>query len=352
MTSLESPESYAVDASGMFQHIERLGTELELAWDAHGHSPLDGARPDSLTLAGMGGSASAADYFATIVERTASIPLDVVRDYHLPGHVGPGSLVVVVSYSGTTDEALSCFQEALGRGASTFSVTTGGALAELARKHGQPACIIDYDAPPRAALAHTLAPLIAMAPAVGAPGFTSGAIEQAAGAHRTRVRAELGRGAPAGSNPAKQAANDLALGGIPVIFAAEHLAPVGRRAKNQFAENAKTLASFEEMPEASHNTVVSLEEPGLRQVGLAFDSPLLDSGNRRRIESIARLFSERAFPFYCYRLSGQSPLADMFEATAFVDFASCYLAMLRGIDPTPTTNLTRVRAEAAAAEAV
>lgn len=352
MTLLDSPNSYALDASGMFEHIERLGTELELAWAAHGQTPVVGLRPTSLTLAGMGGSASAADYFAGMVERRASIPLSVVRDYHLPGHVGPGSLVAVVSYSGTTDEAISCYEEALRRGANTFAVTSGGELAELARKHGQPVCVIDYDAPPRAALAHTLAPLLALAPAAGAPGFAAAAIREAGEAHRSRVRAELGRAIPAVSNPAKRAAKDLAPGGIPVIFGAEHLAAVGRRAKNQFAENAKALAVFEEMPEASHNTVVSLEEAGPPQVGLAFDSPLLDVGNRRRIEITARLFAERSFPFHCYRLSGQSLLADMFEATAFVDFASCYLAMLRGIDPTPTPNLTRVRAEAAAAEAV
>ena len=42
MTLLDSPQSYAIDASGMFEHIERLGTELELAWAAHGQSPVAG----------------------------------------------------------------------------------------------------------------------------------------------------------------------------------------------------------------------------------------------------------------------------------------------------------------------
>ena len=352
MTSLDDPDSFAVDASGMFGHIERLGTELELAWAAHGHSPISLERPNSVTLAGMGGSASAADFFAAVVEREAGVPVSVVRDSQLPGHVGRGSFVVVVSYSGTTDEAISCYDQALARGAATFAVTSGGELAQRARQGGHAVCVIDYAAPPRAALAHTLAPLLALAPTCGVSPIDALAIGRAADIHRGRVKTELGRHVPTTSNPAKLVASDLLGGGIPVIFTAEHLNAAGRRGKNQFAENAKVLASFEELPEASHNTVVSLEASGARQVGLAFDSPILNVGNRRRIAITAKLFAEQGFPFHCYQLSGASPLADLFEASAILDFTSCYLAVLRGIDPTPTPNLTRVRAEASAAEAV
>ena len=333
----------------MFGHIERLGAELEIAWAAHGTSPIAGLSPSSLTLAGMGGSASAADYFTALVSRTAAIPISVVRDYHLPGHIGPGSLHAVVSYSGTTEEALACYSEALERGASTFAVTSGGDLAALARSHGQPLCQIGYVAPPRAALAHMLAPLLGLAPLTGATAFTTDDIGAAASAHRALVENALGRTIPTGDNPAKQAALAVEPGTVPLLFAAEHLTAAAQRGKNQFAENAKTLAVSEEIPESTHNTVVSLEATsGARQVALAFDSPLLGPGNRRRIEITARLYEERGFPFHRFTLSGQSQLADLWEATAVTDFVSCYLAVLRGIDPTPTPNLTRVRTQAAA----
>ena len=349
MNPLDSPASYAVDASGMFGHIERLGAELEIAWAAHGTSPIAGLSPSSLTLAGMGGSASAADYFTALVSRSAAVPISVVRDYRLPGHVGPGSLLAAVSYSGTTEEALACYSEALERGASTFAVTSGGDLAALARSHGQPLCKIGYVAPPRAALAHMLAPLLGLAPLTGATAFTTDDIGAAGSAHRELVKNALGRNIPTAANAAKQAALAIEPGTVPVIFAAEHLTAAAQRGKNQFAENAKTLAVFEEVPESTHNTVVSLEATsGARQVALAFDSPLLGPGNRRRIEITARLYEERGFPFHRFTLSGRSLLADLWEATAVTDFVSCYLAVLRGIDPTPTPNLTRVRTQAAA----
>jgi len=349
LNPLDSPAFSAVDASGMFGHIERLGAELEIAWAAHGTSPIAGLSPSSLTLAGMGGSASAADYFTALVSRTAAVPISVVRDYRLPGHVGPGSLLAAVSYSGTTEEALACHSEALERGASTFAVTSGGDLAALARSHGQPLCKIGYVAPPRAALAHMLAPLLGLAPLTRATAFTTDDIGAAASAHRALVENALGRTIPTAANAAKQAALAIGPDTVPVIFAAEHLTAAAQRGKNQFAENAKTLAVFEEVPESTHNTVVSLEATsGARQVALAFDSPLLGPGNRRRIEITARLYEERGFPFHRFTLSGRSLLADLWEATAVTDFVSCYLAVLRGIDPTPTPNLTRVRTQAAA----
>ncbi len=346
MNPLDNPETYSLDRSGMFRHVERLGDELEIAWAAHGQVFASEGQPQSLIVAGMGGSASAADYFAALVRREAIIPVEVVRDYDLPARLGPDDLVVVVSYSGTTDEALSCYAQAIGHGATTLAVTAGGELASLANAHGRPLCLIDYDAPPRAALAHTLAPLLGLADAIGATPLSNETIAGAVSAHRRQVVHRLGRPVAAATNPAKRCATDIASGATPLIFAAEYLGAAGQRGKNQFAENAKTLAVFEQVPEGSHNTVVTLEmEGGPAQVGLAFDSPLLHPGNRKRIDVIGSLFAERGFGFYCVELSGHSLLADLWEATAFLDFTSCYLAMLRGVDPTPTPNLSRVRSE-------
>jgi glucose/mannose-6-phosphate isomerase len=256
--------------------------------------------------------------------------------------------VVIVSYSGTTEEAISCFDEAICRGCQTLVVTTGGELARKAASAGQPVYQIDYVAPPRAALGHLLAPLLRLAPTLGADAFLDITVAAAADRHRSVVEHELGRPVGSSRNIAKRIAQELAAGAVPVVFAAQHVVSAGRRAKNQFAENAKTLAVFEEVPEATHNTIVSLERlAGPVQLGIAFDSPLLSIGNRRRLKVTQDLFSERGFPFRLIELSGTSALSDLLEATAYADFISCYLALLLGIDPTPTPNLARMRSAVA-----
>ena len=353
MNRLDDDATYALDASGMFRHIESLGDEFQAAWAASSTMALPAGRPASVTVAGMGGSASAADYFEALLTPEAPVPIAIVRDYRLPRHVGSGSLVVVVSYSGTTEEAISCFDEAVSRGCQTISVTTGGELAARAAAAGQPVHQIDYEAPPRAALGHMLAPLLRLGATAGAAPFADATVAAAAAGHRRLVEQTLGIAVPAAANPAKRIAHTMTVGATPVVFAAEHLVAAGRRAKNQFAENAKTLSAFEVVPEATHNTIVSLEATtGPVQLGIAFDSPLLATGNQRRLEVTSRLYEERGFAFHRIELSGESALSDLLEATAYADFISCYLAMMRGLDPTPTPNLTRMRTAVASAPTV
>ncbi len=169
-------------------------------------------------------------------------------------------------------------------------------------------------------------------------------IAVAANAHRQLVANHLGILIPEDVNAAKQLALLLADANPLLVLAAEHLAPAGLRTKNQFSENAKVIAAFEEPPEATHNVIVGLER-GLsaNPVAVGFDSPRLSAGNRRRMELTAGLFEEAGGALAGLQMRGLSRLADLMEATAWGDYLSCYLAVLRGIDPTPTPSLDRVR---------
>ena len=63
------------------------------------------AEPDGLVVCGMGGSAIGADLVLASLPPLA-VPSAVVRGYELPEWAGPDTLVVVISYSGQTEEAL------------------------------------------------------------------------------------------------------------------------------------------------------------------------------------------------------------------------------------------------------
>jgi hypothetical protein len=64
---------------------------------------------------------------------------------------------------------------------------------------------------------------------------------------------------------------------------------------------------------------------------------------------MAGLFEEAGGALAGLQMRGTSRLADLMEATAWGDYLSCYLAILRDIDPTPTPSLDRVRGAMAAA---
>jgi glucose/mannose-6-phosphate isomerase len=344
MTDLDDPASYAIDGSGMFGHIERLGTEFETAWLQSAGMDIPLGPFTNMVVAAMGGSAAAADYFVSLVRPESPVPVKVVRGYELPGFVGPGSLTIALSYSGGTEEVLAGYEEALRRGTATLAISHGGDLLRAAEAAGRPSHRVAYESPPRAALPHLLAPLLRLAQALGISAVCDDDIAVAANAHRQLVANHIGRHIPEHGNAAKQLAHLLLEADPLTVIAAEHLAPVGRRTRNQFAENTKRFATFEEAPEATHNIIEALRrgETG-HPVGVVLDSPRLHAGNRRRFELVSRLFEEAGGATAGLMMRGTSRLADMLEASAWGDYLSCYLAVLSRTDPTPTPGLIRVR---------
>ncbi len=60
----------------------------------------------------MGGSAIAADLVVGAYRERLRVPVTVVRDYYLPGWIGENTLVILSSYSGGTEETLTCASQA------------------------------------------------------------------------------------------------------------------------------------------------------------------------------------------------------------------------------------------------
>jgi glucose/mannose-6-phosphate isomerase len=91
-----------------------------------------------LVVCGMGGSAIGGDLGRAAIGPRAGRPLRVVRGYDVVPWMGNDALVLCSSYSGNTEETLSCFQKAGELGAPRVVLTTGGELARLAREEGVP----------------------------------------------------------------------------------------------------------------------------------------------------------------------------------------------------------------------
>ena len=114
-----------------------------------------------IAFCGMGGSGIVGSFASKWLEhRGYDKPLVVVKDYTLPKFIDKDFLVICISYSGNTEETLSNFREALGRGIKPICITSGGKLRELAEKEG---CEV-YEVPggyqPRFALGFMLSRLL------------------------------------------------------------------------------------------------------------------------------------------------------------------------------------------------
>ena len=143
---------------------------------------------------------------------------------------------------------------------------------------------------------------------------------------------------PSVDNPAKQLALDL-YGTLPMIWGSSDLAGIAAyRLLCQLAENAKYPAVNGVLPEALHNQVVTFSAP--RSSGLPIRLVLLRDTVEQWQVAIAAdeaetLAGESGVGVSRLMAVGQHPLQRMASLCAVGDFASVYLGLLGGVDPTP-----------------
>ena len=350
---LDRPEAYAaVDVADMLAHLEGLPTQLEAAWRlASGFEGSAAQRGlDSIVVAGMGGSAIGADLVRGLCADQLRVPFVVWRDYALPAFVGPRTLVIASSNSGGTEETLSAAERALGAGAPVVGLTTGGRLAGQLVEAGQSVLRFDYQGQPRAAVGYSLLLVLGVLSRLGYLPEQAAAVEAGIAAIR-EAASRFGPTVPQASNDAKKLAvalHDRAT----VIYGAGFLAPVARRWKGQWNENAKRWAFFEELPELNHNAVVGYEfpvgAPELLHVVL-LSSELLPSRIGLRCTTTAELLDRQGLAHTTVETWGDGPLAHLLSAVAYGDWTSYYLALLDSVDPTSIAAIDYLKARLAEA---
>jgi len=307
------------------------------------------ARPTGLAICGMGGSAIGGDLVLACVP-DVPVPSTVVRGYQLPTWVGPKTLVVAASYSGDTEETLSCAAAALARGCRPVCVTSGGRLSALAAEHGLPLITIPGGQQPRASVGYLSAPLLAVLETAGLCAAVESDLDETVRLLRAGAT-DLAPGAGPTAVPAKALAHTLH-GRQSVIYGAGLTVPAARRWKGQINENAKAPAFWNELPEVDHNELMGWTSlPGLTAATVAVF--LEDAANDERLLRRGELTAVEieAFGVTVARVQarGSSRLARLFSLVQLGDYVSFYLALLYGVDPTPVKAIQDFKAKLAGA---
>ena len=287
--------------------------------------------PGGLMVCGMGGSAVGGDLAAAAVGRRARRPLRTVRGYAPEPWAGPDTLVLCASYSGQTEETLSCFEAAGAAGARRVALTTGGPLAERARDEGVPVIGVPSGMQPRAAVIYMTVAVLECAAACGAaPSLraetegaadTLGALAQDAGEAREIAGALHER--------------------LPVVYGAQLTAAPARRWKTQINENVKSAAVSSELSEADHNEIEGWEWAAahLAPAALLLSAPGLHPRIERRVELTAQLIERTGVPVVRASARGQTPVDHVLSLVMLGDLVSIEMAELAGVDPMPVETI-------------
>lgn len=309
------------------------------AYERHADPAMD-YRFDHVVFAGMGGSGALGDLFYSLLSRSP-VHVDIVRGYRLPYTTGPGSLVVATSVSGLTAETLSVLRSAKKTGCRAVGFSSGGKLEAACRADGVPHYRIAAAHSPRASFVSYLYSMLG----VLGPVLQAGdADARESLAHLESLSGSISSSSP----PEGNAALDLAswLSGTPVILYPWGLRSAAVRFKNSLQENAKMHAMTEDVIEHCHNGIVAWESPSGAQpvmVRGADDGPT----TRERWQILAEYFDQRSVQYREIFSAEGSLLTKLVGLVYLLDYASVYLALLKGTDPAPVSSIDYLKSRLA-----
>jgi glucose/mannose-6-phosphate isomerase len=333
------PALQATDSAGALAETDRYADQfregLALVEGFEGSIP---DRPKRILILGTGGgSAASSNLLRAALFRRCSASIELNQGYEIPAHVGPDTLVVAVSHSGTTEEILSAYGEALDRGCNSVVLTSGGQLKEMGERAGAPIIMVPGGKMPRIVLGYLIVPLLVLLERMRVIERDQSELDDlldvlASGPFR------FGVDVPHEHNPAKHLALSL-LDKTPVVYGLNPLSDAAAdRWKRQFGENSKVMAFANSFPATHHDEAVGWDQESKVLERFTFII-LSDEGANdrllRRVSATEEVLMNRGATVSVLEPFGSSTLGRLFSLVHMGDYVSLYLALCRGIDPTP-----------------
>jgi len=360
-----------VDPGGMLRATASAGAQVResaaLAAEAHLGSLAEEGRPRAVVVAGVGTAGLTGEILATVAGPRCPVPVLSHRSTGIPGWVGAADVVIAVSASGRSPEALGAAAAAARRGARLVAIgAPESELEALAERARATFIAVPRRAPARASMWALAVPVLLAARALGLVKVNEADLAETA----TRLDMEAERCRPALEsfvNPGKALALDLAHS-IPIIWGASPLAAVAaRRFADTLSANARYPAVAGGLGEAGRGRVGLLDgvygglaESGrdifadptdddeesaltrlrlvlLRDGGLTAEDEAADGEptavEDRRADAVQALAERRGVRVSVVTAEGASALERLASLVAVPDFASVYLGFAHGLDP-------------------
>lgn len=369
----------ANDPGGMLRATASAGAQVRESAALVAETDLTGlgheGRPRAVVVAGVGTAARTGDVLATVAGPRCPVPVLAHRSAGVPGWVGAADVVIAVSASGRSPEALGAAEAAARRGARLVAVGAPGTpLQSVAERARAPFIPVPRRAPARASLWGLTVPVLLAARAFGLVNVAEADLAETA----TRLDDDAERCRPTADsfvNPGKSLALDLA-GSVPVVWASSPLATVAaRRFGDMLAANARYPVVSGALGEAGRGRVGLLDgvfgglvdvdrdifadseaegEGGaptrlglvlLRDGGLTEREAEVEPAEveEKRAEVVAAIARRRGVRCTVLTAEGGSSLERLASLVAVPDFASVYLSLAHGLDPMAVPAVTELK---------
>lgn len=289
----------------------------------------------SVTISGMGGSALPGNllrvYLQDLHKDKNANPVAIFQNryYTLPHEAYDQCLNVISSFSGTTEETISSFKEALANNLPCVGISSGGDIEKMCKENNIPHVKLPAPYPnfqPRTATGYFFAAMLRLLINHGlSPDVEADVLK-----HADDIKSKI----PGLEYQAKLFAKKIA-GKTPVIYASAKFKAVAMIWKIKLNENSKTPAFWNFFPELNHNEMIGYTNPQAKFIIIMLRDPQDNPKNLNRYEATSGLLRQKGIDVEVIDMEGEDSFYKMFHMLTLGDFTSYYLALEYGQDPTP-----------------
>jgi len=328
------------DEKDVYQSLLNFPAQFESSWHDSQFISLgfEITAIKNILFVGMGGSNLPAHLIQSLAPFILHHSFEIVANYRLPQYADKNTLVVLVSYSGNTEEVLSCAQDALEHKSLVVVITTGGKLKEFSHLHHWPVMVLDQklnpSSVPRFGLGLLLGASLGLMVRLNPAAFHYIDPKQIT---RTLERTLdfVRRENDTGVNPAKS----LALknkGQAITIISANHLIGSAKVGLNFINETAKTYANSFSIPDLNHHLLEGLAFPLSLKDNTRFlllNSNIYPRAIQNRFQITKEILLKQQYQLTMISPEATDPVAQVFESLVFLSMFSYYLSIVNKQDP-------------------
>jgi glucose/mannose-6-phosphate isomerase len=334
-----------IDKENLYQVIEKIPDQLleglEIARDVKAEgkparNAIQGVAGGfkSVMISGMGGSALPGnllriylnDLFRKNPAQNHRFGVFQNRFYSLPPEAFDNCLNIISSYSGNTEETVASFEEALENRLPCVAIAAGGKVVELCEKNNVPLVKMPVGIQPRMATGYNFAAVFRVL-------ANSGMIEDEQKGFEVTAR-KLKEKRNEFEERGKKIAGEIS-GKTPIVYGSTKFKSIAMIWKIMLNENAKTPSFWNFFPELNHNEMVGFTKPQGK-----FHLVVLRDGkdhpqNLKRIKITSDILGNYGIGSTVVEMPEGDMLYRIFSTLQIGCWASYYLALEYGIDPTP-----------------
>lgn len=290
----------------------------------------------NIVISGLGGSGFLADCVFDLCNDNVHVPIVGNKGYALPKFCNENTLLILVSYSGNTEETISCLHEAISLGLKPICISSGGKVKDIATQHHLDYITMPTGFPPRASLAYGAANLFYVLNFYNVLKFE---VEKEFLSLSDFLTTEQQNIQATAKNLSIHFKNKIL-----VAYAEDRIDGVALRLKQQINENSKAFCWYNIIPELNHNELVGWKQEHHEIGSLFIRTSYENIRNSHRFEFLKPVLSQYVDEVMEIRAEGTTFFEQYFYLIHWCDWLSYFLALEHLQDPTEVRVIDSLKA--------